>query len=735
MQGKSIGYSKLRGITLTLLYALSAATVCQAQEEFSRGGTTTWMRFSDAPNALYHHLAAQAHVFLEQRSKAVSRLNTLDEWKAWQRSLRQTFMEVAGPLPEKTPLNSRVVRVVKREGYTVENIIFESRPNFYVTASLFLPSARKKRTRMPAVIYCSGHSEAAYRSPVYQHVILNLVAKGFIVFAFDPIGQGERLEYYDEETGKSHFKGLPQAHSYTGAQLFMTGNSLAGYMIWDGIRAVDYLMTRKEVDPERIGITGRSGGGTQSAIIAAFDDRIKAAAPENYITNFSWLFQSVGPQCAEQEFLKGVSRGIDMADLLLVRAPKPTLMVTTTRDMFPIQGSMETAAEVARAYRSYGKPGNFRMVTDNAPHASTEKNREALYAFFQKHLENPGDSSDIKTALLPVDALQVTATGQVSTALNGETTFSLNVKDVERRSEALQAARSDDRDYPASAVDAARHASGYRAPGPVATPVLTGRIERDGYTITKYFINGEGAYAIPYIMLEPQQQTKKVLLYLNPEGKAADVQPGGAMEWFVKKGFTVVAPDLVGYGEMGPGQFKGDSYIDGVSYNLWFASMMIGRSLTGIRTGDVVRLVHLLKENDSAVEIYGLAKAEMAPVLLHAAAFDRTIENVALLHPYVSYRSLVTTRYYNPKFIHSTVPGSVGAYDLPDLAASLAPGKLLIVDATDATGTATDSAIVREAIAIIQKAWQKEGAEQHFTAARPTSTEQLHDLYEDWINE
>src|SRR5690606_3059413 len=400
---------------------------------------------------------------------------------------------------------------------------------------------------------------------------------------------------------------------------------------------VDYLLTRREVDPERIGITGRSGGGTQSAIIAAFDERIKAVAPENYITNFSWLFQSVGPQCAEQEFLKGINRGIDMADLLLVRAPKPTLMLTTTRDMFPIQGSIETAAEVARAYKAYGKPGNFRMVTDDAPHASTEKNRESLYAFFQEHLENPGDSSDIKTTLLPDDALRVTATGQVSTSLKGETTFSLNVKDVERRSEALQAARSRDPDYPVSAVQAARKASGYREPGPVATPVLTGRIERDGYTITKYFINGEGAYAIPYIVVDPQQKTKKVLLYLDPEGKAGDVQPGGPMEWFGNRGFKVLAPDLVGYGEMGPGQFKGDSYIDGVSYNLWFASTMIGRSLTGIRAGDVVRLVRMLKEKDSAVEIYGLAKGEMAPVLLHAAAFDRTIENVALLRPYISY--------------------------------------------------------------------------------------------------
>ena len=109
-------------------------------------------------------------------------------------------------------------------------------------------------------------------------MILNLVKKGFAVFAFDPYGQGERLQYFDEKEGKSRFSPTRE-HSYPGAQLFINGASTAKYMIWDGIRAVDYLLTRKEVDPERIGITGRSGGGTQSSHIAAFDDRIKAAAP------------------------------------------------------------------------------------------------------------------------------------------------------------------------------------------------------------------------------------------------------------------------------------------------------------------------------------------------------------------------------------------------------------------------------------------------------------------------
>src|SRR5690606_10243951 len=154
-----------------------------------------------------------------------------------------------------------------------------------------------------------------------------------------------------------------------------------------------YLLTRKEVDPQRIGITGRSGGGTQSAYIAAIDPRIHAVAPENYLTNFTRLLQMKRPQDAEQNPFNSIDKGIDQSDFLVVRAPKPALMITTTRDIFSIQGSRESAKEIARIYQAYDKPANFSMVTDDTVHASTRKNREAMYAFFQKHLNNPGDST------------------------------------------------------------------------------------------------------------------------------------------------------------------------------------------------------------------------------------------------------------------------------------------------------------------------------------------------------
>lgn len=690
-----------------------------------------WIGFTDAPNALYHHFAQQAYTLLDKHTAAIKDIHSLQDWQNRQQYIRQSLQDMVGPFPQRTALNAKTVRTINKEGYRIEHVIYESQPGFFVTASLYIPSAQKKN-KLPAIIYCSGHAAEGYRSVVYQHVILNLVKKGFIVFAFDPVGQGERLEYFDTTTGKSTVGGPVDEHSYAGAQAIITGSSQAKYMIWDGIRAVDYLLTRKEVDAQQIGITGRSGGGTQSAYIAAFDDRIKAAAPECYITNLTRIFQSIGPQDAEQNLADALVRGIDHADLLLMRAPKPTLIITTTRDMFSIEGARETAKEVSRIYKAYNKEDNFNMVEDDAPHASTQKNREAMYAFFQKYLNNPGNANDEETDTLTAQELRVTETGQIATSLKSETVFSLNRKHTEQLEQRLQTSRSALSSHLANAVQAARRLSGYAAPLQMHEPVFTGRFQREGYTIEKYFLQGEGSYIIPYLLLKPDTPNHKALLYLHPSGKQAEAAEGGEMEWFVKQGFTVLAPDLIGVGEMGPGIFEGDSYIKGVSYNVWFASMLIGRSIVGVRAGDVVRLAQLLQKKENAQEIYGLAKKEMAPVLLHAAAFDSSISRVALIEPYTSYRTVAMHRFYNPAFIHSTVPNALTAYDLPDLAASLAPRKLLIAHATDGAGNESPGE-TDEDFAVIKAAYhhKKSDGQLRIIPGKPTGKNV--DLYLEWI--
>ena len=684
----------------------------QAQNEYNV--LPKWHQFRAEPNALYEHLTSQAYKYLAERAEEIKKLRTLADWRQRQKMAQKKLAEAVGAFPAKTPLNPKITGTITKTGYRIEHVVFESRPGFYVTSSLYVPEGQGKR---PAILYCSGHGATGYRSEVYQRMILNLVKKGFVVLAFDPVGQGERLNYLDPQTGESTVGAPTREHYYPGIQAFITGSSLANYMIWDGIRAVDYLLTRPEVDATRLGITGRSGGGTQSAYIAAFDDRILAAAPEAYLTNFTRLLQSIGPQDAEQDFLNQISIGLDHADFLEVRAPRPALMITTTNDMFSIQGARETEAEVARLYAAYGKPENFGRAEDFGVHESTKKNREAMYSFFQKHLGQPGSPSDEDVDHLTKEELQVTPSGQLATSLGGETIFSLTEKEAEVLAEAQQVSRKNLSSYLPRAVAAAQKLSGYREPSMTDEPVMTGNLMKKGFSIEKYFLKGEGDYVIPYLLYLPAQPDKKALLYLHPGGKA-QATASGDVEEYVRRGYTVLVPDMVGNGELGPGDWSGENYFKharyaGLSYPIWTAGLLVGRSIAGIRAGDAVKLAHVLKKRTDAAGVSATAVGEMAPVLLHAAAFDKSISEITLREPLTSYRSLVTTRFYQPGFTENAVPAVLQAYDLPDLAASLAPRKLTIFNPLDGSGEAADKIDLEKDFSVIKAAYESKKAEKN----------------------
>jgi hypothetical protein len=356
-----------------------------------------------------------------------------------------------------------------------------------------------------------------------------------------------------------------------------------------------------------------------------------------------------------------------------------------------------------------------------------------MYAFFQKYLQLPGSPVEEEVDYCSAQELQKTPTGQLSTSLGGETVFSLNRNEAAKLINKLQASRSDFTKHLSMVLNSAKELSGYKEPSVFHEPVFTGRIQRQGYVIEKYFVKSEGDYIIPYLLMIPAKPNNKAIIYLHPSGKSAETFVGGEMEWFVRNGFTVLAPDMIGVGEMGPGIYTGDADIDSISYNLWYTSTLIGRSLVGIRAGDVVRLVRLLNKNYGISDVYGIARKEMSPVLLHAAAFDPAIKRIALIEPYSSYRSIVMNRFYNPKFVHSIVPGALNAYDLPDLAASLAPRKLLMANVTDGNGKRTDVESINKDLNIIKTAYRFKNADGQFNIVSLKSTEKPNDLYMEWM--
>lgn len=618
----------------------------------NRGTDLKWMSYQDPEHTLYKLISNEAYRLLDKRAAKINSLATKEDWEVYQKNSHLKLFP-ATHLFEKCSLNAQITDVVHKENFTVEKIIFESHQGFYTTSALFIPKNLKEPA--PAIIYCSGHSADGFRSEVYQHVILNLVQKGFVVFAFDPIGQGERLQYPNPETGKSNIGGPTSEHTFAGIQTLLNGVSLADYFVWDGVRAIDYLETRKEVDASRIGITGRSGGGTQSAMIAAFDKRIKAAAPECYITSFKRLLQSIGPQDAEQNPSGFIADGFDHADFLHLRAPEPTLIITTTHDFFSQQGARETFAEAQRSHLAFGKPENIAFCEDFAEHESTRLNRERMYAFFQKHLLLPGDSTDMEISLLTPDELQVTKTGQVGTSLKGKTVFNLNLQYAWKKN-------SEETDVKLQL----KELSGAEFNRKYTTAVFTGKIIKENLVIRKYFLeNDKNDIALPfYVINKKEKQPGKILLWINEKGKQA-VLNSILLKDLTEKNYTIIAVDLPGIGELKDPEFKGDGFVKNVAFNYTFGASLIGKSIPGIQCESVDLILQYIGKEYSGQKIDAVNNGTQS--LLYYAVLNPTFRKLIITDVPKNYKDLTNSIYFDPLKAFYMIPGSVPCFDMDDL--------------------------------------------------------------------
>ncbi len=627
---------------------------------FHSSANRQWLTWQDNQRALYKIISDEAFKQLDERTENIIGLTTKADWESYQKKAK-TALCVSLDKFEKLPLNAQTTGTLERETFTVEKVIFESHPGFYVTGALFLPKGRQNPA--PAVIYCSGHTDLGFRSETYQHILINLVSKGFVVFAFDPIGQGERLQYPDAESGKSKAGGPTTEHSYAGVQTLLTGTSLTDYFIWDGIRVLDYLETRPEVDMKRIGITGRSGGGTQTAQIAACDDRIYAAAPECYITNFKRLLQSIGPQDAEQNPYNAIAKGFDHPDYLHIRAPKPTLIITTTNDFFSIQGARETYAEVQKSYAALGKPENVQMVEDLGIHESTKSNREALYAFFQKHLGLPGIPNDEETTRFTLDELRVTPTGQVGTSYKCETVFSLNQKNFTGKTGTL-----------ARLEENVARTAGIAFEMELTASVYTGKFSKNGVEVEKYFLeNSRNDFALPvYAIKKEGDGLGSIVVWIHPEGKEKMLD-----DPYLKKltdiGYTVISVDLPGIGELHDPEFTGDGVIQGIPFNYTFGANLIGKSIPGIQAESIDLLMQFIEKDKRFLQKkkYALVQGSAASAFLHFAVLKKSFEKAAFMEFPESSLSLLNKEYYDPLEAFAVAPGSLMHYDLNDMAGYL----------------------------------------------------------------
>ncbi len=252
-----------------------------------------------------------------QRNARLEQITSREQAEAYVQQVREKIRESFGPFPERCPLNARVTGVLERDGYRIENVVFESRPGFFVTGNLYLPT--DVPTPRPGVVGTCGHSDNGKAAAPYQAFSQGLVKQGYVVFIYDPISQGERLQYVDAAL-KSRYGAGVREHLQAGNQQFLVGEFLGSWRAWDGIRALDYLLSRPEVDHAHIGVTGNSGGGTMTTWLSGLDDRWTMSAPSCFVTSFRRNLENELPADTEQCPPLALALKLDHEDFLAARA-------------------------------------------------------------------------------------------------------------------------------------------------------------------------------------------------------------------------------------------------------------------------------------------------------------------------------------------------------------------------------------------------------------------------------
>lgn len=660
--------------------ALAAAASAQ-----SRYPGTAYRVYS---RCLPDFLRTLAEAAYQERNREIARLTTPERIQERQGWVREAFWRLTGGVPERTPLNGRVVGSFEREGYRVEKVIYESRPKFFVPANLYLPT--RGQPPYPGVLFQMGHALNGKASAVYQTCCQGLVQLGYVVLAFDPMGQGERA-YYPRETGYlTRLDSADEEHTVPGKQMLLTGDTSTRLQTWDAVRSLDYLAAHPLVDAKRLASTGNSGGGTLTMMLAAVDDRLAAAAPscpntENVAcANFN---PPGATDDAEQNFINAGPEGFARWDLLYPLAPKPLLILVSARDFFGtyspnyISNGWEEFGKLRQVYETLGHRERIEWADTPLPHGLSFNMRLKIYNWFGRWLKGEPDelTEEPPVRVEPDEALWCTETGSVVRSLGSETPFTLN------------RARAAGIRTPDRAADLAGLMGAERAEASVRFTVL-GRAASVHVDVEAVEAPSADKVWIPAWLFLPRRPDpdKPAIVGLEPSGRVLRWQEDELYQELAARGFIVCLPDLRGLGDLRPEFPRGSpqharSHQDEEAY-AW-ASLILGRPLLGQRVTDLLALALALRNHPAARGRRLVLAARSTATIpgLFAAAIDPNIDSLYLAGGLVSYRNLVDTEEYSHP-LANFLAGVQRHTDLPVTAAGIAPRRVRVAGAVDGAG-------------------------------------------------
>lgn len=661
-------------------FGQTSAVLAQTSATAPTAGVPALNRF---PRMMQDWLVAEVRAAESRGNARREALKTKAEAEAYVKSVQERIRECFGPLPEKTPLNAKVTKTLERDGYHIENIVFESRPNFLVTGNLYLPTNQK--SPVPGVIGVCGHSLNGKAAEAYQSFAQGLARQGQACFIIDPAGQGERFQYLNEKLG-SRLGGGTSEHNQMGGPQALIGEFLGNWFVWDAMRALDYLLTRQEIDPKHLGVTGNSGGGTQTTWLCGMEPRFTMGAPSCFVTTFRRDAENELPQDMEQCPPGVLAHDLDHCDFLAAMAPKPVIIMAQEKDYFDARGSTETYERLKKLYTLLGKPENIQLHIGPDPHGYTQSNREAMYRFFGKVTGIPAAATE-PTITVEKDAdLLCTPRGQVAEAgsrtlmsFTREKADDLAAKRKHLSGEALQKAVRETLKLPALADSP----PDYR----ILRSVGVRKYPTKAYCT--YAVETEPLIHALVTRLSDEALTsrlprglRKAVLYISNRSADAELRSDPFVQELITSApdAAFFACDVRGIGDSQPDTCGANQFNGRYGSHYFYAaySQMLDRPLLGQRSFDVLRVIQLLKAAGHT-EIHLAGQGWGALPAAFAALLSREVKQVTLKHALTSFHELAVhddqqwpTAFMLPQVLHH--------FDLPDCYKALQSQKLQLIE-------------------------------------------------------
>ena len=362
-----------------LTFHFSKVDYKNAKDDIKRGEIEMPSHFGNSVQEYYLDLIR--HIS-SAREKRLQGLQTASDAEAYRREVREKIFRAFDLPKEKSPLNVQCSGVLRRKGFSIEKLIYWSRPGFPVTANLYLPE--KRTAPIPAVLYLMGHNQPGKAAERAQVCARTLAAGGVAVLIPDPVSQGERYQFLGVPGNERISGSCTLEHNMLGKQLLLAGDFFGTWRVWDAFRGLDCLCSRPGIDPERIGVAGCSGGGTLTAFLNALDDRLSMASPCCCMTTWRRNVENELPVDIEQlpPFL--MAEGLEMADLLIAAAPRPLLISGEKNDFFDPRGTVEVYEEVRRFYTLLGRQDAVKCFIGEESHGFREGARRSFYQFVRR---------------------------------------------------------------------------------------------------------------------------------------------------------------------------------------------------------------------------------------------------------------------------------------------------------------------------------------------------------------